>query len=64
MVGSFILASDPETTGDLACKSQETRHNANQSRYHGILQETMQSLMETKMGDFVIYTVNCTLAIV
>jgi hypothetical protein len=30
MVGPPILASEPEMMGDLACKSQDARHNDNQ----------------------------------
>jgi hypothetical protein len=36
MVGPPILASEPETTRDLECKSQDTRHNVNQFGYHGM----------------------------
>jgi hypothetical protein len=37
MVGPPILARELEMTGGLACKSQDTKHNANKFRYHGIL---------------------------
>jgi hypothetical protein len=37
MVGPPILAIEPEMMGYLMCKSQDTRHNVNQSEYHEIL---------------------------